>query len=104
MSLTDLQKHPDFDLKSHSRKWIAAELEMPGRDDRMPLTADRRYEMNGAPEFGVLQLTGSRFGFRLRRGNIAQSALCQTSPSGIKRGHQLKSAQIQDDSAIPSRP
>ena len=32
MTLADLENHPDFDLRSHGRKWIAAELEMPGMD------------------------------------------------------------------------
>jgi MoaA/NifB/PqqE/SkfB family radical SAM enzyme len=32
MTLFDLAHHRDFDLRSHARKWIAAELEMPGTD------------------------------------------------------------------------
>lgn len=54
MTLADLQNHPDFDLPSHSRKWITAALQMPGRDDRTPLLANHPYAMGGPAEFGIL--------------------------------------------------
>ena len=54
MTLSDLQNHPDFNLQSHSRKWIATELQMPGRDDRLPFAATRGLQMSGSLEFGML--------------------------------------------------
>jgi MoaA/NifB/PqqE/SkfB family radical SAM enzyme len=54
MTLADLQDHREFDLSSHGRKWIAAELEMPGRDDRMPLLPNSPLFIGGPPRFGIL--------------------------------------------------
>jgi hypothetical protein len=54
MTLSDLQSHPDFDLPSHGRKWIAAELQMQGRDDRLSFPSSGQIEIGNVPEFGLL--------------------------------------------------